>query len=251
MPLTMSPAQERAYRTVEQAIRPPGAAIGAIEPLVPLAVTTTADAATTADTRLMEGVARHQADAFALLYRRHAGSVMAAARHILGNRPLCEDVVADVFVALWVAPGTFDPARGSLAGFLYTKARGRSIDVLRAESSRRRREERDARDDRREPHGPESAIIERDDSACVRHALSLLPEDEREPIVLAFFFGLTYRSTAIQLGLPEGTVKSRIRNGLRRLGTNETLQRQRAVEDGIDAGSAAGCLASIARPTTA
>ena len=78
-------------------------------------------------------------DAYAELYRRHSRSVTAAVNMILVNDSRCEDVVAEVFVGLWFFPERFDSSRGSLLAFLRLKARGRSIDLVRAETARRRR----------------------------------------------------------------------------------------------------------------
>jgi len=139
-------------------------------------------------------------DAYAEIYRRHSASVTAAARMILIRDDRCEDVVAEVFVSLWFLPEKFDPARGTLLAYLRLKARGRPLDV-------------DADD---VLMGAESAL-------AVREALIRLPAAEREPIVLAFFSGLSYGAVAIRLGLPEGTVKSRIRSGLSRLRQNGSL----------------------------
>ena len=160
-------------------------------------------------------------DAYAEIYRRHSASVTAAARMILIRDDRCEDVVAEVFVSLWFFPEKFDPARGTLLAYLRLKARVRSIDMVRAETARTRRETAER---------PRSLDVDADDvlmgaesALAVREALIRLPAAEREPIVLAFFSGLSYGAVAIRLGLPEGTVKSRIRSGLSRLRQNGSL----------------------------
>src|SRR5450755_4676968 len=101
------------------------------------------------DLQLVEGVVLRQEDALAEIYRRHARSVAATAKMVLGNVSACEDVVAEVLVAFWLKPGSFDPGRSNLLGFLCMKARGRSIDIVRSEVARRRREENEARGDGR------------------------------------------------------------------------------------------------------
>ena len=89
---------------------------------------------------LAHAVVLRQVDAFAELRRRHLESVAAVARMVLGNRASCEDVVSEVFVGFWLAPQKFDPDRGTVLAYLRLNARGRSIDVVRSETARRRRE---------------------------------------------------------------------------------------------------------------
>jgi RNA polymerase sigma-70 factor (ECF subfamily) len=171
-------------------------------------------------------------DAYAELYRRHSRSVTAAARTILADDARCEDVVAEVFVALWFFPEKFDPSRGSLLSFLRLKARGRSIDMVRQETARRRREEIDARRTERPIETVDGRLLEDDFVIALRAGVGLLPKPECEAIELAFFSGLTYQAVAAQLGLPEGTVKSRIRTGLKRLQSNEGIRLQRDAAKG-------------------
>jgi RNA polymerase sigma-70 factor (ECF subfamily) len=161
-------------------------------------------------------VGRH-GDAYAEICRRHGASVTAAVQMMLGVGSLCDDVVEDVFVEFWISPTSFDPNRGSLLGFLRLKARGRSIDLLRSEAARRRREIEDVYVTSAAAQGADAALLATEAAATVRRAVALLPAREREVVYLAFFEGLTYRAVALRLDLAEGTVKSRIRSGLRRL----------------------------------
>lgn len=169
------------------------------------------------DMQLVSADREARDEAFAELFRRHSASVTAVAKMVLGNTDAgCDDVVAEVFAALWCAPEKFDPDRGSLLGLLRLRARGRSIDLLRSESCRHRYEgnQQNAGTD----HGAiDVQLIAAEASADVHHALSRLPECERTPIEFAFFAGMSYRAVASLLDIPEGTVKSRIRSGLRRL----------------------------------
>jgi RNA polymerase sigma-70 factor, ECF subfamily len=145
---------------------------------------------------------------------------------LLGSRADCDDVVAEVFVGLWTSPGKFDPDRGSLLGFLRLRAKGRSIDILRSESSRKRREDNDAYSD--SPPGPEvdSTMIAAEAATELARAIAALPASEQEAIRLAYFGDMSYRAVARYLEEPEGTVKSRIRVGLQHL-------RSRADEFGL------------------
>jgi RNA polymerase sigma-70 factor, ECF subfamily len=176
------------------------------------------------DIALVEAVVDSCGEAYSELYRRHFRSVSAAARMILGSTEECEDVVADVFLGLWLAPEKFDPARGTLLGYLRLKSKARSLDILRSVTSRRRRERGDRQIDRDLAQDVDSAMLASESASTLRAALSLLPSVEQDPIYLAFFVGMPYASVAEQLRLPEGTVKSRIRSGLMRLRLSGDLQ---------------------------
>jgi RNA polymerase sigma-70 factor (ECF subfamily) len=171
------------------------------------------------DVTLVVAIGRWQQEALAEAYRRHAGSVYALARRLLTNPGMAEEVVQEVFLRLWRQPEKFDPARGTLRSYLLTQAHGRAIDLVRSETSRRRREEQDtAGDTERVVENVEHQVVESVMGDRVRDIVAQLPEREREAIHLAYFEGHTYREVASRLDEPEGTVKSRIRSGLRRLG---------------------------------
>lgn len=122
----------------------------------------------------------------------------------------------DVFLRLWQTPERFEPERGSLAAYLITLARGRTLDALRSDGVRHRRNgEQGVRASPGDEVG--DLVMARVGADELRMALRALPMAERVPIELAFFGGYTYRQVAAQLGEPEGTTKSRIRSGLRRL----------------------------------
>jgi RNA polymerase sigma-70 factor (ECF subfamily) len=169
------------------------------------------------DAALVAAIAGKSEDAYTELYRRHRASVAAVTRMILADGPRCEEVVDDVFVDVWLSPEVFDAARGSLLSFLRLKARCRSIDVLRSERSRTRREERDSFAERATTPEVDAAALATERADELRQAVASLPAGEREAIRLAFFGGMSYRAVAVELNLAEGTVKSRIRKGLRRL----------------------------------
>ncbi len=169
------------------------------------------------DPQLVEALTLHHDHALAELYRRHSGSLSSTARRALGDASACDDVVAEVFLALWLRPELFDPRRGSLLGYLRLKARGRSIDLVRSDVARARRERNESFSNEQFDSGPDLEFLAAESSARTRHALASLSPREREPIELAFFQDMTYKDVASVLELPEGTVKARIRNGLRQI----------------------------------
>src|SRR3954467_10134924 len=93
------------------------------------------------DAALVVAIGRWRQEALAEAYRRHGGAVFALARRLLADATLAEEVVQEVFLRLWTLPDRFDAERGSLRSFLLAQSHGRAVDLLRSESSRRRREE--------------------------------------------------------------------------------------------------------------
>jgi RNA polymerase sigma-70 factor (ECF subfamily) len=169
------------------------------------------------DAALVVAIGRYRQDALAEAFRRHGGAVFGLARRLVGDDALAEEVVQEVFLRLWQQPDRFDADRGSLRSFLLAQSHGRSVDLLRSEGARRRREERDARSTAESGYDLELEVWDLAVAERVQEALHGLPEGERRAIELAYFGGHTYREVAVILGEPEGTVKSRIRAGMRRM----------------------------------
>jgi RNA polymerase sigma-70 factor (ECF subfamily) len=169
------------------------------------------------DGALVVAIGRWREEALAEAYRRHAGAVFGLARRVVNDAPLAEEVVQEVFLRLWNQPEKFDPERGSLRSFLLAQTHGRAVDLLRSDTSRRKREEREARQTAEAGYDIEHEVWDLAMAEHVKDALSVLSVDERRAIELAYFGGHTYREVASLLGAPVGTVKSRIRNGLRRM----------------------------------
>ena len=169
------------------------------------------------DPALVVAIARFRDDALAEAFRRHAGAVFALARRLLSDPAPAEEDVQEVFLRLWNSPDRFDPERGSLRSFLLAQAHGRAVDMLRSETSRRRREERDARSAATTGYDIEHEVLDLAVADQMKGVMGELPVDERRAIELAYFGGHTYRQVAVLLDQPEGTVKSRIRTGLRRM----------------------------------
>lgn len=175
------------------------------------------------DFDLVQRISDGDQRALALIYRRYSGQVFGLAKRIIRNNELAADVVQDVFVSLWNRPEAFDRDRGTLRTFLLAKTHGRTIDIIRSESARRIREERDIRLTAQAEPTVDEEVWQMTLVTKVRDAVAGLPDRERQVIELAYLGGLTYREVALRLEMPEGTVKSRIRSGLARL-QNEMRQ---------------------------
>jgi RNA polymerase sigma-70 factor (ECF subfamily) len=169
------------------------------------------------DGELAAALRARDGDAWAVVYLRYASQMRAVARQ-LAPLGLADDVVHDVFARFWDRPDLFDPQRGSLRGYLLATTRSQSIDAVREDVARLRRQAKHL-DSRRSSPAPSA---EADALAAVTTeqliiAIRMLPRGEREAIGLAYFRHLPYQEVARVLGLPEGTVKSRIRAGLARM----------------------------------
>jgi RNA polymerase sigma-70 factor (ECF subfamily) len=162
------------------------------------------------DTELSVHLRERIPEAHAFVYRQWVRVVRAASYRILRSPDSIDDVVQRVFEELWRHPDRYNPIRGPLVQYLAMQGRSRSIDLVRSEQSRTRRESADeaARD---------RAAGTLDETGELSSWLECLPPGEREAIKLAYVGQLTYKEVALKLELPPGTVKSRIRKGLIRL----------------------------------
>ena len=139
------------------------------------------------DAVLVVAISRYRQEALAEAYRRHAGAVFALSRRLLVDASLAEEIVQEVFLRLWNTPEKYDPARGSLRSYLLAQCHGRSVDLLRSETSRRTREERDARRTAEQGYDLEHEVVDLAVAERVKEALATLPDIEREAIALAYF----------------------------------------------------------------
>lgn len=190
------------------------------------------------DAALVREVATGSEAALAILYDRHADGVFAAACRLTSDRQVAEEVVQETFLALWNRAELFDPRAGSLAAWIHTIARNRTVDRLRAAGRRPNLVALSSAAGTDEPDtaalerlvasgrvlggadlgpGPEGALESAELRATLQDALATMPDQERTVIVLAYREELTQSEIAERLGWPLGTVKTRTRRALLRL----------------------------------
>lgn len=178
----------------------------------------TAGSSATNDEELLDGIARGGEEPLATLYARHAPAVFGMASRAL-DPAAAEEIVQDVFVAVWRGASSFDPSRGEARAWLYQIARHRIANELR----RRGRRPRTAGDDEALADVPDSSPDQAESfwrkhrTEVLRRALRTLPPAERAALGLAYFEELPHRELAASLGIPLGTAKSRIRSAVGRL----------------------------------
>lgn len=167
------------------------------------------------DADLLARVARGDERAFMALYDRYSGLVYALVRGILRDAHMAEDVTQDVFISLWKGATRFDPTRGKARSWILSVAHHKAVDAVR-----RRRAEQNATPGK-DFVGEDVAqeVLRHLEAGCVGEALRALSPSHREALLLAYFRGHTQREIAERLGVPLGTVKTRIRDGMIRLRT--------------------------------
>jgi RNA polymerase sigma-70 factor (ECF subfamily) len=176
------------------------------------------------DARLMSLVAAGDERALSELYDRHAPLVFSLAAAIVGGDADAEEVTEDVFVQIWNGARRFDPERGAMRGWLATITRSRALDLVRVRRRRQGAHERSAAADEAglaidlsQPDAADDALLRREARVALEGALALLNEDQRRAIELAYFGGLSQSEIARRLDEPLGTVKTRIRDGMKKL----------------------------------
>jgi RNA polymerase sigma-70 factor (ECF subfamily) len=168
--------------------------------------------------KLLCMVARGDEMAFERLYDVVAGKVLGLIVRILRDHAQAEEVAQEVLVEVWRTAGRYDPQRGSALAWVMTMAHRRAVDRVRSAEAATRREDLAARRDVETPFDAVSEqVAARVERRQVQRCLSALTELQRESILLGYFQGYTYPETASLLGIPLGTVKTRMRDGLIRL----------------------------------
>lgn len=184
-------------------------------------LSTALSAAAQRDRSIFAKIASGDADALRQLYNQTSSRAMAIALRILRRNGDAEEVVQEVYLQIWKEAERFDARRGSALAWVSTIARTRSIDRLRSRGTADRTAQAAATDVSGGPSQPATPLEEasaRADRERIQAALKQLPAEQRECIELAYFGGLTQREIAEQTQQPLGTVKSRIRLGVERLG---------------------------------
>ena len=171
-----------------------------------------------ADQDLISLVRERDAHAFATLYDRHARAAYSLAYRMMGERQAAEDLVQEAFLKLWRGASSYRPERGSVRSWLLTMVHNLAIDQLRSSASRRRMQERvEATAPRFLPSEAFKESWRNAQREQIKEALKTLPQEQVEVLELAYFGGYTRKEIAGLLGLPLGTVKSRMRLGLKKM----------------------------------
>lgn len=168
----------------------------------------------------LQRIQRGDEAAFEELYRGQAGILLACILRIINNRSLAEEVLQDVFAEIWTHSDGFDPSRGSGRAWLVTMSRRRAIDRVRAVQAQ---QNRDFAEGVKAIHSGgedvQGEALLHVESAQAAEALRRLPDEQSAPIAMAYYQDMSHREISENLGVPLGTIKSRIRDGMRRLRT--------------------------------
>ena len=171
-----------------------------------------------ADEELISFVGRGDSEAFAVLYDRHSRPAYSLAYRIMGEKQAAEDVVQDAFLKVWRAATSYRVARASVRTWILSIVHNRGIDQLRSTASRRRTQEKvEASAPTSQPSEAFAESWRNTQRERVREALKTLPEEQLKILELAYFSGYTHVEIAELLGVPLGTVKGRMRLGLKKM----------------------------------
>lgn len=170
------------------------------------------------DERLMARVSGGDVEAFGEIYDRYCARAFRVARAVCRDEGRAEDAVQEAFFSVWSSRSTYQSQRGALATWLLTVVRYRAIDIERRNSAHAtNRASDDTIDALPGPGNVSEDTVARSEAANLRSLLADLPDAQREVITLAFYGQLSHSEIARQLGLPDGTVKGRMRLGLQKL----------------------------------
>jgi RNA polymerase sigma factor (sigma-70 family) len=167
------------------------------------------------DEELVEAVALADEDALGELYDRFGKVAYGLAYKILQDAALAEDAVQEAFLQIWRGAGSYRPERAKASTWLLTFVHRRAVDLVRREQKRRTLPV--VGETQRSDPGADEEAVQRSRREIVQDALRRLPAEQREPIELAYYGGLTQSELAERLGQPLGTIKSRMFTGLQRL----------------------------------
>ncbi len=166
---------------------------------------------------LVQSIAAGDQLALHELYEMAHRLVFTLTMRIMANRETAEELTIDVFHDIWQRAARYDPANGTVLGWIMNQARSRAIDRLRFESRKKRSHDGDMPPLVEAVADPSHEIEQREQGESLRAALAALTSDERQAIEMTFFAGLTHAEAAARLNQPLGTIKTRIRSGLHKL----------------------------------
>jgi len=171
-----------------------------------------------ADEDLISLVETADAEAFATLYDRHSRAAFSLAYRMMGERQASEDLAQDAFLKVWRSASSYRAERGSVRTWILSIVHNRGIDHIRSQASRRRRqEEMEASAPRSQPSEAFAETWRNSQREQVREALGTLPPEQLKILELAYFSGYTHMEISNLLDLPLGTVKGRMRLGLKKI----------------------------------
>jgi RNA polymerase sigma-70 factor (ECF subfamily) len=172
-----------------------------------------------ADEDLMQMVRRGDAEAFAVVYQRHASSAFSLAYRMMGSRATAEDVTQEAFLSAWRSGARYDRGRGSVRTWLLGIVHNRAIDAMRRGRVRDfpRADDEFAAERLEADEKTDVEVARRQEAAAVRAAIETLPTEQSRVIELAYFGGFTHTEIAEMIKTPVGTVKGRMRLGLKKL----------------------------------
>ena len=171
-----------------------------------------------ADEDLLSLVGQGDAEAFTILYDRYGRTAFFLAYRVMGERQAAEDLVQDAFLKLWRSATSYRPERSSVRTWLLSIVRNRGIDQLRAHASRRRTQDRiEALAPRSQPSEAFAETWRNSQRDRVRDALNTLPPEQLKVLELAYFSGYTHVQVSELLDVPLGTIKGRMRLGLKKM----------------------------------
>ncbi len=175
------------------------------------------DYATLTDEQLVTRIRAQDQEALAQLYARYGTPAFSLAMRTLQNTPLAEEAVQDAFMKVWRNPAAWDSRKGKFSSWLLTVTRYTAIDLLRSEK-RQATTNADSIEDVQiasDLGRPDDPLLR--DGRLLRSLIEQLPPEQSQVVMLGFFYGYTHSDLAEKLNLPLGTVKTRVRLGLKKL----------------------------------
>lgn len=208
--------QTRSLRTADMTGEAADATMGGVNPIRRLRAVSSPPTGRDASAALADAAHGDEA-AFGEFYELCAPMVYGIVRRVVRDPSMSEEVTQEVFVELWRLAPRYDESKGSAKSWAATMAHRRAVDRVRSEEARRTRDDREANERRVVVDGPGDGVAAAVDREVVAETLASLSPSQREAITLAYYEGHSYREVAALLDVPEGTVKTRIRDGLIKL----------------------------------